>query len=105
MIQICKSCGNSLTNDRKPGSFFRVNWSCDKCKKYSVVCLENGAVESETLRSGNFYIVFMPAYKSASIVSTKDTEKKIIKSFDMDEFTAEQAAHWATKLKTYVLFQ
>lgn len=78
---------------------------CDHCKQYSVVCLENGSIETETLRSGNFYMVYMPAYKTASIVSTKDTDKNIIKSFDMDEFTAEQAVYWANKLKTYVIFQ
>jgi len=105
VIEICKLCGHALTSDRKPGSLFRSNWICDKCKQYSVVCLGNGSIETETLRSGNFYIVYMPAYKTASIVSTQDTDKKIIKSFDMDEFTPEQAAHWAKKLKTYVLFQ
>lgn len=105
MISICKLCGNSLSNDKKPGSFFRINWVCDKCKQYSVVCLENGSVETETLRSGNFYIVFMPAYKTASIVSTKDTDKKILKSIEMEDFTAKDADYWNNKLKTYVLFQ
>lgn len=107
MIEICKFCGNALTSDHELGSLFRSKWTCDKCKQYSVVCLGNGSIETETetLRSGNFYIVYIPAYKTASIVSTQDTDKKILKSFDMDEFTPEQAAHWAKKLKTYVLFQ
>ncbi len=105
MIGVCKLCGNTMTSDKKPGSFFRTNWMCDKCKQYSVVCMENGVVESETLRSGNFYIIFMPAYKTASVVSTEESDKKILKSFDMDDFTAEDAAHWNKKLKTYVLFQ
>ncbi|NJO18702.1 MAG: hypothetical protein HC877_24140 [Thioploca sp.] len=86
----------------------KVNFICDKCKQYSVVCLPNGVVETETLRSGNFYIIFFPAYKSASIVSTEDTEdtdKKILKSFEMEEFTAKDAEYWIKKLKTYVLFQ
>jgi hypothetical protein len=67
--------------------------------------MENGIVESETLRSGNFYIVYFPTYKTASIASTKDTDKKVLKSFEMTEFTNEQAVYWANKLKTYVLFQ
>lgn len=105
MIEICKHCGNALTSDKKVGSLFRSNWTCGKCKQYSVVCLENGSIETETLRSGNFYIIFFPAYKSASIVSTEDTDKKILKSFEMEEFTAKDAEYWIKKLKTYVLFQ
>jgi hypothetical protein len=47
----------------------------------------------------------MPAYKTASIVSTKDTDKKIFKSIEMEDFTAKDADYWNNKLKTYVLFQ
>lgn len=83
----------------------KVNFICDKCKQYSVVCSHNGTVETETLRSGNFYIVYIPIYKTASIVSTKDTDKKILKSFEMEDFTAKDAEFWNNKLKTYVLFQ
>ena len=105
MIEICKLCGHALTSDKKVGSIFRSNWTCGECKQYSVVCLDNGTVESEALRAGNFYVIFMPAYKTASIVSTEDTEKKILKSFEMDDFTAKDVEHWIQKLKTYVLFQ
>lgn len=105
MIEICKLCGHTLSNDNKGSSFARVNFTCSKCKQYSVVCLPNGTVETETLRSGNFYIIFIPAYKTASIVSTKDTDKKIFKSIEMEDFTAKDADYWNNKLKTYVLFQ
>lgn len=67
--------------------------------------MENGIIESETLRSGNFYLTYFPIYKTASITSTDDLDKKIIKSFEMNELTREQAEHWSNKLKTYVLFQ
>jgi len=105
MIEICKLCGQALATDSKGSSFLRVNLTCDKCKQYSVVCLPNGVVETETLRSGNFYIIYIPAYKTASIVSTKETDKKILKSFEMEDFTAKDADYWNNKLKTYVLFQ
>lgn len=100
MIEACKFCDNKI-----PTPELGDDWWCPKCQQYSIVCLDNSIVESETLRSGNFYITFFPAYKTASIVSTKNTDKKILRSFEMNEFTHEQAVYWASKLKTYVIFQ
>jgi hypothetical protein len=50
-------------------------------------------------------MIFFPAYKTASIASTGDDDKKVMKSFEMNELTHEQAVQWVNKLKTYVLFQ
>lgn len=80
-------------------------WMCPKCKKYSIIRLQDDLIESETLRSGNFYIIFFPQYGSASIVSTGEDGEKILKSFKINDLTHEEAIHWNNKLRTYVLFQ
>lgn len=100
MIDACKFCEHQI-----PKPELGDDWWCPKCQKYSIVCLDNGIVESETLRNGNFYMVFFPTYKTASIASTNDDNKKVMKSFEMNELTHEQAVQWVNKLKTYVIFQ
>jgi hypothetical protein len=100
MIDACKFCEHKI-----PVPDLGDDWWCPVCQKYSIVCLDNSIVESETIRAGNFYMVFFPAYKTASIASTDDDDKKIMKSFEMNELTHEQAVQWVNKLKTYVLFQ
>ena len=79
-------------------------WLCI-CKQYSCVYVSNGSFESETIRFGNFYITYLPEYKTASVVSVENGQKKIIDSFDMHELTYEQATQWAQKLKLYTTFQ
>lgn len=100
MINACKYCGHdvSLVNQSK-------DWDCPACHQYSVSVSWDKSIITETLRSGNFYLVFFPIYKTASVVSTSTEDKKILHSFDMDAFTEADALHWAKKLKTYVLFQ
>lgn len=100
MIDACKFCEFKI-----PTPELGDDWWCPKCQQYSVACYDNGIVESETLRKGNFYVIFFPVYKTASIVSTNDEDKKVMKSFEMNELTHEQAVQWVNKLKTYVLFQ
>ena len=100
MIDACKFCENKI-----PVPDLGTDWWCPKCQQYSIVCLDNGIVESEAIRSGNFYLTYFPAYKTASIVSTEEADKKIFKSFEMNELTHEQAMQWVKKLKTYVIFQ
>lgn len=100
MMNTCKFCHGDISHINQSR-----DWCCPKCEQYSVSVNYNQTVITETLRSGNFYLIFFPVYKTASIVSTSDDDKKIIHSFDMDEFNEEQAAHWAKKLKTYVVFQ
>jgi len=100
MIEACKFCNNKI-----PIPELGDDWWCYKCRQYSIACMENGIVESETLRSGNFYLHYFPIYNTASIVSTRDDDKHILKSFEMNQFTHEDAIYWANKLKTYVVFQ
>ncbi len=103
MIENCKFCEEKvIISDMYT---FRDDWYCDKCKIYSFIFLPNLIVESETLRSGNFYLVYFPQYKTASIVSTENGNKKVISSFDMNELTHEQSIQWVNKLKTYSIFQ
>lgn len=99
MINACKFCENKI-----PAYELGDDWWCPKCQQYSIVCSDS-VVESETLRSGNYYLTFFPAYKTASIVETKDVNKRVLRTLEMDELTHEQACHWVKKLKTYVLFQ
>ena len=113
MIENCKYCEEKLnvkehlglSNPSARSLFFKEHLQCEKCNQYSLVYLPNYQIESETLRSGNFYMIYMPVYKTASIVSTEDHDKKIINSFDMNELTHEQAVQWVKKLKTYSIFQ
>src|SRR5690242_3337241 len=99
MIKECKVCETKI-----PTPDLGDDWWCIKCRQYSIVCMDNGIVESETIRSGNFYLHFFPVHKSASIVSVADENFKKIKSFDMNELTHELAVQWANKLKLYVTF-
>lgn len=99
MIEACKICKHKI-----PTPELGDDWWCPKCQQYSIVC-DYGLVESETIRSGNFYLVYMPFYKTASISSTNNEDKKIFKSFEMNELTHEQAVQWVKKLKLYVTFQ
>src|SRR5579864_5656436 len=100
MIESCKICETKI-----PVPELGTDWWCPKCRQYSIVCWENGIVETETIRTKNFYMVFIPAYKTASIASTNEDDKKIMRSFDLNELTHELAVQWANKLKTYVVFQ
>lgn len=99
MIEACKFCENKI-----PIPELGDDWWCPKCQQYSVV-YEDSILESETIRSGNFYLHYFPAYKSASIVCTADNDYKKLKSFDMNELTHEQTVQWVKKLKLYVVFQ
>lgn len=99
MIKACKICEKEI-----PTPDLGDDWWCPVCQQYSIVCMENGMVESESIRSGNFYLHFFPAYGTASIVSTGKDEFKKLKSFDMNELTHEQAVQWVKKLKLYVTF-
>lgn len=100
MIKNCKFCEKEIPTPKLGEDYW-----CIHCQKYSVVYMENGYPESETLRVGNYHLCFLPAYREASVVETKDGNKRILHSIKMDEFTHELALHWANKLKTYVLFQ
>lgn len=99
VIKACKICEKEI-----PVPELGDDWWCPKCRQYSIVCLDNGIVETETIRSGNFYMVFIPAYKTASIASTNEDDKKLMRSFELNELTHEQAVQWVKKLKTYVVF-
>ena len=99
MIDACKFCESKI-----PTPKLGEDWWCPTCQLYSVIC-EDNIVESETLRSGNFYLHYFPSYKTASIVYTRDEDKNVMKSFEMVELSHEQALYWVNKLKTYVLFQ
>jgi hypothetical protein len=100
MIKECKYCSFKI-----PTPELGLDWWCPECKVYSIVCLDNGIVESEVVRSSNYYLTFFPAYKTASIVETRDTNKRVLKNIEMNELTHEQIVLWVNKLKTYVLFQ
>lgn len=100
MIEACKICETKI-----PVPDLGTDWWCPVCRLYSIVCMDNGIVESETIRSGNFYLHYFPTYKTASVVSTRDENFNKMKSFDMNELTHEQAVQWVKKLKTYVIFQ
>lgn len=100
MIKECKLCETKI-----PTPDLGSDWWCPVCRQYSITCLDNGIVESEALRSGNFYMTFFPAYKTASIVETKDSKPVNLKNIDMNELTHEQAVQWVNKLKLYVTFQ
>jgi hypothetical protein len=99
MIDHCKFCQSKI-----PVPELGADWWCPHCRQYSIACLDNGVVESETLRSGNFYMTFFPVFQTASIVETKDNKPVNLKNMSMNELTHEQAVQWVNKLKTYVLF-
>ncbi len=100
MIEACKICQQKI-----PTPQLGEDWWCVHCQKYSIVYAEDGTVESETIRVGNFYMAYFPMYKSASVASTQDENWQKMRSFDMNELTHEQAVQWVNKLKTYVVFQ
>jgi hypothetical protein len=101
MIEVCKFCEAKI-----PVPDLGEDWSCTSCNKYSIVCIESGFAETENLRIGNYWLVFLPAYKEASVVEQVDGIKhKRINSIPMDELTHELAVQWVKKLKTYVIFQ
>lgn len=103
MITECKICKFKIPELEIP--VFGRNWVCI-CKSYSINLLPNGYTELETLTVGNYHLIFMTAYKEASVVERlAGTSHKRINSIPMDELTPELAKHWIKKLKTYVLFQ
>lgn len=99
VIKACKVCEHPI-----PTPELGDDWHCPVCLQYGINCDEHGIVETESIRSGNFYMVFIPAFKTASIASTSEDDKNVMKSFDMNELTHEQAVQWVKKLKTYVIF-
>lgn len=99
MITACKICEKVI-----PVPQLGDDWWCPDCQKYSISCLSNGFPESETIRVGNYFLVYMTAYREASVVSV-DENKKILRNIPINEITHEIALQWVTKLKTYVLFQ
>ena|SRR5277367_737648 len=102
MIINCKICGKDLPPFKNG---FIARFAACECQKYQVVCLENGYIESETIKIDNYHLIFLPAYKEANVVESNDGDKKIINTFALDELTHELAVQWVNKLKTYVLFQ
>jgi hypothetical protein len=100
MIKHCKICLTEI-----PTPKLGADWWCPQCRQYSIVCLSNGIIESETIGSSNYYLTYFPTYKTASIAETNDLGKRILKSFEMEDLTHEQAVKWRNKLQTYVLFQ
>ena len=104
MIKSCKLCSEKI-----PTPKLGESWWCPNCQKYSFVCYENGVIESEVIRASNYYLVFLPIYKTASIVEVGNIKnmrgERVLRTCDMDELTHELAVYWSDKLKTYVLFQ
>lgn len=85
-------------------------WHCHKCKSYDVAFDEDGSIETETISSGNYRLIFFAQYEQASIVE-KDLESKArdawrkVKNIELKALTHEVALQWVNKLKTYVIFQ
>lgn len=82
---------------------------CDKCKQYSAK-FHDGLIESESVSSGNYMLVFFPEYKEATIVERDLSEDAIkewrkVKTIPLDNLTHEVALQWVKKLQTYVIFQ
>lgn len=99
MITACKVCEKEI-----PVPKLGEDYWCLHCQKYSISCLSNGYPESETIRVGNYFLVYMTAYKEASVVSV-DESKKVLRNIPINEMTHEIALQWVQKLKTYCLFQ
>jgi hypothetical protein len=99
-INNCKFCKIEI-----PIPKLGTDYWCIHCQKYSLICLESGTVEVETLREGNYHLCFFPTYKEANVVETGDEGRKIMKTFELEELTHDEAVHWVEKLKTYSIFQ
>lgn len=112
MITNCKFCEKEIPMD-KVGK----DYNCSECNIYCVIYSRSASkltdanavpiksAESETLKVGNYYLCYLVQYKDASVVETKDSEKRILTSFALEELTHDTALHWGNKLKTYCLFQ
>jgi len=98
----CKLCDKDFITELQ---------QCQYCNKYSIRInwfgkqQEEYEIESETISSGNFYLVFFPAFKEANVVSRDNKENKQMRRIEMEELTPEVAAYWVDRLKKYVLFQ
>lgn len=100
-ISNCKFCQETI-----PTPELGTNYLCIHCQKYSLRCMENGVVESETLREGNYHLIFFPAYQEANIVAAENAqEKQTMKTFPLEDLTHEEAVRWVEKLRTYSIFQ
>jgi hypothetical protein len=103
MIYACKFCEKEIPTPKLGDS-----WWCLDCQNYSFVMSYDfpGITESETLRIGNYHLIFFPHHKEANVVEAgKDGNHRIIHKFETNELTRELVVQWAKKLKTYVLFQ
>ena len=101
MIKNCKVCQKAI-----PVPQYGTLYWCIDCQQYHV-CYSNGLVESETIKSDNYHLVFFPSDKEANVVEDKGSGQpaKIIKTMPMEELTHELAVHWIQKLKIYTVFQ
>jgi hypothetical protein len=104
MKHTCKFCEKEFSVSSIYVASRRGSHWCSHCKKYSIVFSSDGYTESETLTIGNYHLVFFPAYHEANVVENND-DRRIVKTFPLDELTHESATHWLDKLKKYVLFQ
>ena len=112
MITHCKFCEKEI-----PAEKIGKDYNCSACNIYCIIYSHSASSivdanaapvkqpESETLKVGNYYLCYLIQYKDASVVETKDFEKRILTSFALEELTHDTALHWGNKLKTYVLFQ
>ena len=95
----CKLCGKEIIS-----KLVNHQMDCD-CQSYSVTYTYTGVIDIEVIRSGNYYLVFFPAYKDASVVEKpKDQKHRVLKHFTMEELSKEEAALWLVKLKKYLTF-
>lgn len=123
MITHCKVCEKEIkdvqfsTSYRYRGS---ENYNCD-CMQYSFIAQHSSilkedidnkvprflTVESETIMSKNYFLIFFPTYQEASVVEKGEgyNNKRIVKTFALKELTHELAVQWVNKLKTYTIFQ
>lgn len=100
----CKVCSAPNLSISVRLNLFRISYSCGLCSKFKTI-IDSGIVESETINIGNYYLVFLPASKEASIVEINNSTHNIIKNFELEELTPEIISQWMAKLKTYVIFQ
>ena len=116
MITHCKVCEKEIKAVQFSTSYGRRSadgYGCE-CLQYSFrmtnssLIKENDdkllIVESETIMSKNYFLVFFPVYQEANVVE-KNERNRIVKTFPLTELTHELAVQWVNKLKTYVLFQ
>jgi hypothetical protein len=112
MIVPCKYCEKEALG----GIVYFAGYSCPTCNIYSVTIkkklinkenIEEGfisEVESETLKSGNCFLVYNCAHKEAYIIE-KTNGFRVMHQFSLNELTHELAVQWANKLKKYLIFQ